>query len=288
VVRGKIESKYGKLIIQGTTIFTRIYPDQTEIPVTIEWQEYFPTQSLSISAHSPLVLLHEGLGCVAMWRQFPQLLADQTGHQVVAYSRQSYGDSSKRHSARELDFFNIEATQVLPSFLKALSLRNPILIGHSDGATIALLAATYLPNVRATVAMAPHLFVEEISIQAIRATTTTFADVDSGLRDRLSKFHADVDGAFYGWSDIWLKPEFRNWEMTQEMALIKTPLLAIQGHQDQYGSMRQIDELQRVAPHTQLLKLDQCRHSPHLDQPEAVLQAIKAFVTALDVSTDAK
>jgi pimeloyl-ACP methyl ester carboxylesterase len=287
-IERKTASKYSELIIQGTIIFIRIYPAETDSTITLEWAEYLPTLNPQCLPESALVLLHEGLGCVAMWRQFPQLLADHTGHRVIAYSRQSYGASSNLTYSRDVDFFKIEATEVLPAFLKALGVTNPILIGHSDGATIALLGAAYLPNIRATVVMAPHLFVEDISIQSISATKTAFSDNASGLREKLSQFHTDVDGAFYGWADIWLRTEFRNWTITEEIALIKTPLLAIQGHQDQYGTMRQIDELQRLALQAQLLKIENCRHSPHFDQPEQVLQAIKAFVTALEVSIVAK
>jgi pimeloyl-ACP methyl ester carboxylesterase len=214
-----------------------------------------------------------------MWRDFPQLLADHSGWRVVAYSREGYGASSPYQGSRAVEFLALEATRVLPAFLKALSISNPVLVGHSDGATIALLGAAYLTNIRAVVAMAPHLFVEDISVAAITRTKANYIDSDTGLREKLSKFHVDVDAAFFGWADIWLTPAFRQWNVAQAMVLIKTPLLAIQGEEDQYGTMLQLDELQRFAPQTQLLKFD---------QSEQVLQAINAFLTALPASTVAK
>jgi pimeloyl-ACP methyl ester carboxylesterase len=255
------------------------------------WLEYIWFYPAAVEqTQTPIVLLHEGLGCVAMWKDFPQALSDVTGCAVVAYSRQGYGASVglKKMEVRKVDFMHQEAAQVLPELLAELNIVRPILVGHSDGASIALLAAAQAQSIAAAVVMAPHLFVEEIAISAISATRAAYADPTSGLRTRLAKFHQEVDRAFYGWTDIWLNPAFATWNIEEAMKAISCPVLAIQGEQDQYGTMYQIDQLKVLVPQTQRLKLPQCRHSPHFDQPQAVLQAISDFVTALRQSTDAK
>jgi pimeloyl-ACP methyl ester carboxylesterase len=173
-----------------------------------------------------------------------------------------------------------EAIRVLPALFTALNIDNPILIGHSDGGSIALLAATQL-KLAAAIVIAPHLFVEDISVAAISQTLATYNDATTQLRTKLAKFHADVDGAFYGWANIWLKPAFLHWNIEADIATITCPLLAIQGEQDQYGTMKQIDQLKIHAPHAQLLKLENCRHSPQFDQPEQVLTAIVRFLKSV-------
>lgn len=254
----------------------------------LEYAWFYPP--MGEQTQTPLVLLHEGLGCVAMWKDFPQALSDATGCAVVAYSRQGYGASIglKNSDAREIDFMHREAEQVLPEFLTELNIENPILVGHSDGASIALLAAAQARTIAAVVVMAPHLFVEAIAISAIAATHRVYGDPASGLKTRLAKFHQEVDRAFYGWADIWLKPAFAHWNIEEAIKAITCPVLAIQGEQDQYGTMNQIDQLKVLVPQTQLLKIPQCRHSPQFDQPLSVVQAISAFVTALRQSTEAK
>ena len=228
-----------------------------------------------------LVLLHEGLGCIAMWKQFPQALADATGSRVFAYSRQGYGASSPIAGARPIDFMQDEAQRVLPAVLDAVGIESPILIGHSDGASIALLAAALVPNIRAITVMAPHLFVEKISIDSIEKAHEFYEMKASGMREKLANYHSDVDGAFYGWANIWLKPEFGDWSITDQVKKIKCPVLAIQGEQDQYGSMAQLDSLKSLVPQSELTKLNDCRHSPQFDQPEAVISAIARFVSTI-------
>jgi pimeloyl-ACP methyl ester carboxylesterase len=239
--------------------------------------EYFHPSGVSPSSRT-IVLLHEGLGCVQMWKDFPQLLSDATNLRVLSYSRQGYGGSTPITGPRDVDFMRDEAVRVLPALLAALDIRNPILVGHSDGASIALLAAATQLPLAGVVVMAPHLFVEDISVSAISQTLAAFKDETTQMRSKLAKFHADVDGAFYGWADVWLKPEFLNWNIETDMRNITCPLLAIQGEQDQYGTMKQLDQLKIHAPHAQLLKLANCRHSPHFDQPEQVLNAIARFI----------
>jgi pimeloyl-ACP methyl ester carboxylesterase len=263
--------------------------------LSLEYAWFYPRQpqhcdDATSGGSPPIVLLHEGLGCVAMWRDFPQTLSNITGCAVMAYSREAYGFSKSTHITkdREVGFMHQEAEQVLPAVLHGLTIDNPILVGHSDGASIALLAAACLSGVSAAIVLAPHLFVEEVSLAAIAATRNSYADPATGLKVKLAKFHQNVDQAFYGWANIWLKPEFEQWNIEASMPSITCPILAVQGEDDQYGTMNQVYQLQKLTPQTQLLTLSQCRHSPHFDQPTLVLAAIKDFVTALRQSTEAK
>jgi pimeloyl-ACP methyl ester carboxylesterase len=238
------------------------------------------------------VFLHEGLGSVAMWRDWPARLCAATGRAGWVYSRQGYGGSSpvayvrgapRQHpdgsrSGRLLpDYMHREALQVLPRLLARLGIEQPVLVGHSDGGTIALLHAARHP-VAACVVMAPHVMVEDVSVQSIEAARHAYEN--EGLRARLARYHADVDVAFWQWNDVWLSPAFREFDIRSEIGAISAPLLAIQGHDDPYGTMAQIDDVARAVPHAQLLKLPSCGHSPHRDQPEAVNAAIAAFLAA--------
>lgn len=239
---------------------------------------------------APLIFLHEGLGSVSMWRDWPASLCRTTGRAGWMYSRQGYGKSSpvpdvrgepRQHangqrSGRLLpDYMHREALEVLPKLLARLEVEKPVLVGHSDGATIALLHATQYP-VSACVVMAPHVIVEDVSVQSIEAARTAYET--SQLRERLSRYHDDVDVAFWQWNDIWLSQAFRDFDIRGECRAIKAPLLAIQGLDDAYGTMAQIDELVRAVPHARRLELANCGHSPHRDQPEAVNEAIKEFL----------
>lgn len=228
-----------------------------------------------------LVFLHEGLGSVALWRDWPQQLCQALGLAGLVYSRQGYGQSSTRadvrgHGRLLPDYMHREALQVLPELLRTLGIERPIVLGHSDGGTIALLHAAHHP-VAACIVMAPHVMVEDISVRAISAAREAYAQ--GPLRARLAPFHADVDCAFWQWNDVWLSEAFRSYDIRREVATIAAPLLAIQGEDDPYGTMAQIDEIAAVVPHARLLKLAQCGHSPHRDQPEAVVQAIETFLS---------
>ena len=227
-----------------------------------------------------LVFLHEGLGSVALWRDWPARLCEQLGCAGLVYSRQGYGRSAPRQDVRgqgrlQPDYMHHEALQVLPALLAQLGIRSPVLIGHSDGGTIALLHAAHHP-VDACIVMAPHVIVEDVSIRAIEAARQAYED--GALRQRLQPFHADVDGAFWQWNDVWLSPAFRSYDIRREIASIGAPLLAIQGEDDPYGTMAQIDDIASAVPHAQRLKLPQCGHSPHRDQPETVARAIGDFL----------
>jgi pimeloyl-ACP methyl ester carboxylesterase len=224
-----------------------------------------------------LVFLHEGLGSVAMWRDYPQKLCDALGVRGLVYSRPGYGQSTPRDANERWtpDFMHRQAHDVLPALLKALDVTQaPWLFGHSDGGSIALLFAARHPTAGVMV-VAPHIVVEEISVSSIASAKEAYENTD--LRQRLARYHADVDSAFGGWNQIWLAPEFRDWSIEKDMATITCPVLAIQGVNDKYGTLAQIRDIQRHVPHTQLLELDNCGHSPHRDQPQALTQACVRF-----------
>ena len=232
-----------------------------------------------------LVFLHEGLGSVALWRDWPRQLCARLGRAGLVYSRQGYGQSQPRAQVRgsgrlQPDYMHHEALQVLPALLQACGLRRPVLVGHSDGGTIALLHAAH-HSVGACIVMAPHVIVEDISIRAIEAARDAYEH--GGLRQRLAPFHADVDGAFWQWNDVWLSPAFRGYDIRQEIRAITAPLLAIQGADDPYGTMSQIQDIAAAVPQTRLLQLAPCGHSPHRDQPEAVATAIADFLADIPV-----
>ena len=220
----------------------------------------------------PVVLLHEGLGCVSMWKDFPQRLSQAVGTSVFVYSRRGYGRSDPLTAPRNVRYMHDEALQTLPELLDRLGIDRPLLFGHSDGASIALIhAAESTRPVAGLVLLAPHLFVEDISIAGIEAAKTAY--LETNLRERLARHHEDVDGAFRGWNNIWLDPEFRNWNIEASVAKIRCPILAIQGYDDEYGTLNQIDRIAALTTDVRLVKLESCGHSPHRDNPEAVLSA---------------
>ena len=238
-------------------------------------------QHLPGPSHRPtLVFLHEGLGSVALWRDWPAQLCQRLGLAGLVYSRQGYGQSQARCDVRGTgrltpDYMHREALHVLPELLRQTGIEQPLLLGHSDGGTIALLHASQQPVSRCIV-MAPHVMVEAVSIQAIEAARQAYEN--GPLRGRLAPFHADVDGAFWQWNDVWLSPAFRGYDIRSEISTIRSPLLAIQGEDDPYGTMAQIDDIALAVPQARRVKLPHCGHSPHRDQPEAVAQAIEAFL----------
>jgi pimeloyl-ACP methyl ester carboxylesterase len=230
-----------------------------------------------------IVFLHEGLGSVAMWKDFPQQLCEAANCRGLIYSRPGYGKSTPRHKddAWQPDFMHQQAFGVLPALLSALSIDTavnpPMLYGHSDGGSIALLfAARYPMNTSTTIVVAPHIFVEDISVNSIEEAKIAYQTTD--LRSKLARYHDDVDSAFWGWNDIWLSPTFRHWNLTQAIKTINCPLLAIQGLDDEYGTLEQIRSIKRILPNTQLLELPDCGHSPHRDQPKALIDACLAFI----------
>ena len=228
-----------------------------------------------------LVFLHEGLGSVALWKDFPARVAAATGCPALVYSRAGYGRSSPAALPRAPDYMHVEALTVLPALLDRLGIADPILIGHSDGASIALLhAGSGKRPVRALVALAPHVFVEDMSIASIDEVRRQYETTD--LREKLARRHADPDAAFRGWNDIWLAPAFRRWNIEGCLPGVRCPLLLIQGSDDEYGSAAQLDAIERqVGGTVARLELADCRHSPHRDQPDATLAAIVDFVATV-------
>jgi pimeloyl-ACP methyl ester carboxylesterase len=230
-----------------------------------------------------LIFLHEGLGSLAMWRDFPERLCRAAGCRGLVYSRPGYGRSTPRaaEEAWGLDFMHRQAHEVLPALLHALDLdaeaHPPWLFGHSDGGSIALLyAAEFVEGVAGAVVLAPHIMVENLSVSSIAKARRHYLETD--LRARLAKYHDDPDSAFWGWNDIWLHPPFRQWSIEDEIAAVRCPLLAVQGLDDEYGTLEQIRGIARRVPHAQLLELADCGHSPHRDQPQALIDATVQFL----------
>ena len=225
-----------------------------------------------------LVLLHEGLGSVGLWRGFPEALASATGRRVLAYSRFGHGSSDLPPEPRTPVFFAFEAEVVLPAVHDQLGIERPILVGHSDGASIALIHAAGHP-VTGAVLMAPHTFVEPVTLDGIRATREAYRD--GGLRERLARHHDDVDAAFSGWCDVWLDPAFERWELSREIAALRAPTLLLQGVDDQYATLAQLDRIQAGAP-APIRRVElAARHSPHLEAPGETVAAIADFTAAL-------
>jgi pimeloyl-ACP methyl ester carboxylesterase len=225
-----------------------------------------------------LVLLHEGLGCVGLWGDFPEKLQQATGCGVFVYSRAGYGKSSPVKLPRPLSYMHDEARDTLPKLLDAIGFQRGLLIGHSDGASIALIHAAHRP-VSGLVLIAPHVFVEEICLQAIRATRESYLRGD--LRELLARHHDDPDAAFWGWCDVWLDPVFVNWSLENEARRVSAPTLLIQGAEDPYGSLEQLARIEaRARGYVERLVLDS-GHNPHFDHHRRVTDAIKTFLARL-------
>lgn len=245
----------------------------------LEYRWFGPTP-----AEAPtLVLLHEGLGCVALWKDFPAQLAAATGCGVLVYSRAGYGASSPVELPRPLTYMHAEGLSVLPQVLDAAGVRECVLVGHSDGASIALIHAGGVgdPRVRGLVLLAPHVFNEAVCVASIQQAKTAY---ETGrLREQLARYHGDnVDCAFWGWNGAWLDPGFWHWNIEEYLAGISVPVLVIQGEDDEYGTVRQVEAIQaQVAGPVEVRLLPACQHSPHRDQPAAVQAALLGFVGPL-------
>jgi pimeloyl-ACP methyl ester carboxylesterase len=231
-----------------------------------------------------LVLLHEGLGCAGAWRKFPDALALSTGCRVVAWSRAGYGGSDPYGSPRTARYLHEEAETALPATLDALGVSAPVLVGHSDGASIALLYAggPRARSVRGVAALAPHTWVEDVTLRGVRAARAAWDAPGSTLAGRLAKWHADPARVYLDWADTWLRDDFRGWDIREALPRVTAPVLGIQGEQDEFGSMRQLEALrERVPGGATLLKLPRCGHSPHKDAEGAVLRALTDWVAQL-------
>ena len=229
-----------------------------------------------------LVFLHEGLGSIRQWREFPAKVCAATGCAGVVYDRYGYGQSDVlAEPRRTVRFMHDEALVSLPNLLKGLNIENPVLIGHSDGASIALIHAGSGAAVRGVVAMAPHVFIEPLCLSSIARASETFERTD--LNEKLGRYHRDARKTFYGWADVWLDPQFGGWDIRDEyLPGVRSPVLAIQGFDDEYGTMEQLEEIKRrVAGPCELVKLERCGHAPFRDQPEVVTARVAAFVKAL-------
>ncbi len=248
--------------IDGHNIEFRLIPGRADVPA--------------------LVLLHEGLGSVALWRDFPDKLAKRLGARSLVYSRLGYGQSDPLTAKRTPDFMHREALDTLPRLLDQLRLEAPFLVGHSDGASIALIhAASAQRPVSGMALLAPHVFVEDLTVDSIARIRRTYDRSD--LRQRLARYHAHVDDAFLGWADIWLDPAFRHWDIRGEVARIAAPMLVIQGEDDEYGTLAQVEAIEATAHGpVRRLVLQGCGHSPHRDREEAVIDAIATFYRDLD------
>ncbi len=250
--------------------------DWRGLPVRIELQ-WIEAQR----AGAPLlVFLHEGLGSVALWKDFPPRLCAAAACRGLVYSRPGYGRSTPRGELEEwgTDFMHRQAHEVLPAVLAALGIEHPVwLLGHSDGASIALLYGARWPQaVAGMIVVAPHIMVEDLSVASIELARQAY--LGQGLKQGLAKYHDDPDSAFWGWNRVWLDPAFREWSIAGEIGAIRCPMLAVQGVDDEYGTMQQVLGISQVVPQTEILALPDCGHSPHRDQTERLIAAITDFL----------
>jgi pimeloyl-ACP methyl ester carboxylesterase len=238
-------------------------------------------ETLWLSAAKPgrptIVMLHEGLGSIALWKDFPALVAQRTGCGVFVYSRYGHGGSDGLEEKRTVNYLHREAELVLPALLAEEGIQRPVLFGHSDGASIALIyAGKYPDSPRALILEAPHVFVEDLALKSIAAVKIAYETTD--LARKLGRYHQHVDVTFRGWSDIWLDPHFRGWNIESSLDSIRCPVLVIQGEDDEYGTMHQIEKIRARIPSAQILLLPHSGHSPHRDHQEATLNRVAEFI----------
>jgi pimeloyl-ACP methyl ester carboxylesterase len=234
-----------------------------------------------------IVFLHEGLGSISMWGDWPQRLCDATGCRGLVYSRYGYGRSTRRtmNAGWPADFLEQEAREALPALLHALGIsprgEKPVLFGHSDGASIALLYAAAFPEATSgIIVLAPHVYMEDVGFSRIRKLRQSYGTA-TPLHDLLTQHQSDPDAVFLGWSNCWLTSDMQHWDITALLPRITCPVLAIQGEQDQYATLSQLDDIKTAIPHAELAKLSNCRHVPHQEKPEAVLEASCHFLASL-------
>jgi pimeloyl-ACP methyl ester carboxylesterase len=253
-----VESKFMEVVVDGKRLETL-------------WLEPRDPSAPSI------VMLHEGLGSIALWKDFPQRLAIHTGCGVLVYSRYGHGNSDRLAEKRQVEFMHHEGEVVLSELLDKLSIERPILHGHSDGGSIALIfAGRYPERACALILEAPHVFVEDLSVDSIAAAKVAFETTD--FRAKLSRYHAHVDETFWGWNDIWLDARFRSWNIESYLHSIRCPVLCLQGEEDEYGTPAQVKAIRARVPGTEILMLPNCKHSPHRDQQAVTLHKMSEFV----------
>jgi pimeloyl-ACP methyl ester carboxylesterase len=227
-----------------------------------------------------IVMLHEGLGSVSHWKDFPRVLAEATGAGIFLYSRYGHGSSDALQEPRSVSYMHHEAQVVLPEILQKAGIERPLLLGQSDGASIAILYAGTFPDSPAGLILeAPHVFVEPITVSSIAQARVLYLETD--LPRRLGRYHANVEPLFWGWNNIWLDPRFRDWNIESFLDSIRCPVLVLQGAQDEYGTTKQIDAIQSRIPSTSAIVLGDCKHAPHRDRREATLAAIREFTRGL-------
>lgn len=229
---------------------------------------------------APILLLHEGLGSIRLWKDFPAALAEACGREVIAWSRQGHGWSAPYPGARGLDYMHLEA-ELLPAVHEALGLSQAHWLGHSDGGSIALIAAARHPKLALSLVLeAPHVFVETMTQASISLAALDF--LSSDMRERMRRYHQAPEPLFEDWCRTWLSSPFSAWNIEEYLSACVQPTLLIQGMQDQYGTMEQLDRIQRAMPQTSRLELDNCKHSPHFDSKDAVLETICTFLDGKD------
>lgn len=247
--------------------------------VTLEFACFGPPPDQA----STIVMLHEGLGSAALWRDFPRKVAERTGMGVFVWSRQGYGQSDPTVLPRPLDYMTREAVDMLPCVLDRIGFRRGILFGHSDGATIAAVYAGSVSDmrVRGLILMAPHFFTEPVGLAEIERARHAYGE--GILSKSMGKYHREPDATFYGWNDAWLAEGFRDWNVAEVIDYLRVPVLAIQGREDQYGTLTQIEEIKnRIYAPVDVAILDSCRHAPHFEQPEQTLTAVAEFTGRLE------
>ena len=255
--------------------------------IEIEYQWVGAAQRSS----SLMLFLHEGLGSLAMWKDFPERLCANLGCRGLVFSRPGYGQSSPRAADEkwQVDFMHRQAFEIMPALLEELGIdgkTNSIwLFGHSDGASIALLyAAKFVDRVDGLIVLSPHIMVEELSIKSIEFARSAYLETD--LKTRLAKYHDDPDSAFWGWNDIWLHADFRDWSIEEEISTIRCPLLAVQGIDDEYGTLAQVYGIAQRLKQARVVELADCGHSPHRDQPEQLIDFCRQFFAEINRSEE--
>ncbi len=229
-----------------------------------------------------LIFLHEGLGCTAMWKDYPKRLANATHCPALVFSRPGYGKSDPCPLPWKTSFMHTQALKILPKLIKAADIDQYILIGHSDGGSIGIIFAGSPPakGLKAVITEAAHVFCEKISVDSIAKAKINYEQ--GNLKKGLEKYHGkNTDNAFYGWNDVWLNPKFMNWSIEEYLKHIKVPMLALQGRDDQYGTRKQLDVIQTGVPDVTTFLLDNCRHAPHVEQPDLTLDLMTDFINGL-------